>query len=80
MSLPILPDVLAYHVCPFLSNRERASMLQLCQSVRRDLIKRGVAGLVQYRINGGADDADVDIAAQFAYMQLHGTQRLTVVY
>jgi hypothetical protein len=80
MSLPILPDVLAYHVCPFLGNRERASMLQLCHAVRRDLFKRGVAGLVRYTVGAYRINlSDLSDADTFAYMQQHGTQRLTVL-
>jgi hypothetical protein len=76
----ILPDVLAYHVCPFLGNRDRASMLQLCQGVRRDLVARKVSGLVRYILGfNGYNMSDAEIAAQFAYMQQHGTQRLTVI-
>jgi hypothetical protein len=82
--LPITPDVLAFHVCPFLRNRDRANMLQLCRGVRRDLVAKKVAGLVQYRVSSfqvdsrpGGDVYDSDIL--IPYMQKHGTQRLTFV-
>jgi hypothetical protein len=78
MSLPILPDVLAFHVCPFLGNRERASMLQLCHGVRRDLVARKVSALVRYHIFQQRGN-NADIERQFDYMRRHGTQRLSLM-
>jgi hypothetical protein len=76
MSLPILPDVLAYHVCPFLHNKEQASMLQLCHAVRRDLIKRGADSLVKYYIPYNSLHAET----LFAQMRRRGTRHLTIEY
>jgi hypothetical protein len=78
MSLPILPDVLAYNVCPFLGNRERSNMLQLSRDVRCDLIKRDVASHVRYRILQGGDNAE--IIAKFNFMQRIGTRGLLLRY
>jgi hypothetical protein len=76
----ILPDVLAFHVCPFLGNKDRASMLQLCHGVRRDLVARKVPSRVHYHIARDSAENDAEIVAQFNYMRRHGIRRLSLNY
>jgi hypothetical protein len=80
VSLAMLtPDVLAYHVCPFLSHRGRANMLQLSRGLRGDLVARRVPGKVWYNLTGD-DSIYYNEAAkkQFEYMESIGTERLTI--
>jgi hypothetical protein len=79
LPLPILPDVLAFHVCPFLANRDRANMLQLSRGVRRDLVAKKVSSKVRQFMHLDAVSAD-EVAAHFAYMREHGTRNLALEF
>jgi hypothetical protein len=74
----IIPDVLAHHVCPFLGNRDRANMLQLCRAVQRDLVARKEPSHIWYQLHNADIMNCAENMAMFKYMKLHGARHLSI--